>query len=448
MQSSTLHQRKHRPAVAASRAPTNGTTSPPPSRSQQRATGLVGTAAPTPNPSPPAGTRFAVATPPTDPGAPRPTHPHDATAPPPRRVGPLEETTTPAPGTGTRSATVAAPPDASGTRRAAAPAAFFPLATTPDPVRCLEPGSFSFDAAATGTNPPPQMGAGRIGGGRPRPAQAVAVSSAPTPQVAPFDPLDPDADPPRPVLSKEQVWRCEIARQVLRRKIDQQPDVITAEFKSLPARLGVVKNTELFTAARDNANWKRRNRHRNVLPLPRVSSIEQGLGQDYGDFNVKITKTRYDDPLELRSVKIQRKESDRVHSLLHIRYSDWPDHGVPVDSTAVLQIINRLYRIPRDHPIVAHCSFIQIKMNSMHPCSPVFHGQAQHAGIGRAGSTITILNTIERILRGEWSALELVETVKKFRNQRVGMVEQEEQYKFCYRAVADELKQLILNSEH
>ncbi|PUZ43946.1 hypothetical protein GQ55_8G048100 [Panicum hallii var. hallii] len=393
-----------------------------------------------------------MATPPTDPGAPRPTHPHDAsTAPPPRRVGLLEETTMPAPGPGARSATVAAPPDASGMSRAAAPATFFPPATTPDPDRRREPGSFA--AAATGTNPPPPMGAGRVGGGRPRPAQAaVVVSSAPPPQVAPFDPLDPDAKPPRRVLSEEELWCCEIARQVLRRKIDQQPGVITAEFKKLSARLDVLRNTELFTAARDNANWKRRNRHRNVLPFdenrvrlqtsegndhinashiktegndktrfistqgPKPQTfahfwqmiyenrcpvivmvtpatpkkcheylpLNKDLEEDYGEFNVKITKTRYDDPLELRSVKIQRKKSDTVHSLLHIRYSDWPDHGVPDDSTAIRQIINRLYPIPRDHPIVAHCS----------------------AGIGRAGSTITILNTIERILLGEWSALE------------------------------------------
>ncbi|KAK3118091.1 hypothetical protein QOZ80_9BG0694100 [Eleusine coracana subsp. coracana] len=147
---------------------------------------------------------------------------------------------------------------------------------------------------------------------------------------------------------------------------------------------------------------------------------DKGQGQN-GKFNVKITKTRHDGEVELRGLKIQRKESKKVHSVLHIRYSTWPDHDVPNNSTDVRKIIKRLYHIPKEHPIVVHCS----------------------AGIGRTGSAITVLNTIDRILLGEWSALELVETVRKFRNQRVGMVETEPKYTFCYAAIIDELKELL-----
>ncbi|KAL6658302.1 hypothetical protein ACP70R_003888 [Stipagrostis hirtigluma subsp. patula] len=353
-------------------------------------------------------------------------------------------------------------------------------------------------AALTGDNDQPS------GGGTPSPSVAFfagAVAPPLPPAKVKFDPLDLDADPPRRTLTEDEQWRCQIALQVFQKKLNQPgATAMSDEFKSLPlaARRDMLVHKKLFTVALDDSNYEERNRHVDVLPFdenrvrlkkspgnqtsnndyinasliktdgkfPRKFIATQGpephtfehfwqlvyenccpvivmvtpfapgkcdeylpveKGQeDYGSFNVKITKTRQDGQLVLRSVKIQQSESSRVHSVLHIEYPDWPDHDVPDgnDTSTVRRIIKRLQRIPREPPIVVHCS----------------------AGIGRTGTCITILDTVERILRGEWAALELDETVRKFRYQRVGMVERESQYKFCHYAIVDELKDLISTS--
>ena len=47
-----------------------------------------------------------------------------------------------------------------------------------------------------------------------------------------------------------------------------------------------------------------------------------------------------------------------MRSLLHIEYPEWTDHGVPNGSADVRRILKRLYYIPRERPIVAHCRFV------------------------------------------------------------------------------------------
>ncbi|CAN8239415.1 unnamed protein product [Cochlearia groenlandica] len=145
--------------------------------------------------------------------------------------------------------------------------------------------------------------------------------------------------------------------------------------------------------------------------------------REFGNISImtKWVKTT-DTSLLLRNLEVNYKETeDQPMSVLHIQYPEWPDHGVPNDTVAVREILKTLYQVPPSlGPIIVHCS----------------------AGIGRTGTYCAIHNTIQRILAGDMSALDLAKTVAIFRSQRNGMVQTMDQYFFCYKAIVDELEDL------
>eukprot|EP00250_Pteridium_aquilinum_P005303 c15418_g1_i2 orf=470-1588(+) len=111
-------------------------------------------------------------------------------------------------------------------------------------------------------------------------------------------------------------------------------------------------------------------------------------------------------------------------SVLHLQL-DWPDYGIPSSTVSVREMVKSLYKVPSNFgPFVVHCS----------------------AGIGRTGTYCTIDHTLRRILLGDMTAVDLESTVRRFRQQRLGMVQTREQYAFCYTAVIAELQDLVSNS--
>ncbi|KAJ4874885.1 Protein-tyrosine-phosphatase PTP1 [Raphanus sativus] len=307
-----------------------------------------------------------------------------------------------------------------------------------------------------------------------------------------------DSPPPKLSLSPDQLSYCHQALKILREKISD-PDSISREFANLQANRMRASDMLLnATVAMNNVNFDK-NRYTDVLPfdenrvvlnpckdadgfvnasLIKASSSEsvsefiatqgplQRTTEDFwemvvqqhcpvivmltrlvdnyktvkcGDYfpaednkprefgNVSVltkwVKTTDDTSLLLRNFEVNYKEMEgqQPMSVLHIQYPEWPDHGVPKDTVATREILKRLYQVPPSlGPIIVHCS----------------------AGIGRTGTYCAIHNTIQRILVGDMSALDLAKTVTTFRRQRIGMVQTMDQYLFCYKAIVDELEDL------
>lgn len=122
---------------------------------------------------------------------------------------------------------------------------------------------------------------------------------------------------------------------------------------------------------------------------------------------------------------------------MQYQYAGWPDHGAPASTLPVRTIIYRTAQARAQAggaagPVVVHCS----------------------AGIGRTGAFCTIQTHVERMQQLKaagvpraWLAAFAVDvfwTVVQLRWCRFGMVQQIDQYAFCYTAILDEARALGL----
>ncbi|VDD75864.1 unnamed protein product [Mesocestoides corti] len=172
-----------------------------------------------------------------------------------------------------------------------------------------------------------------------------------------------------------------------------------------------VRKKPLFALARRSAS-EVSNSNKLVFELVHVSSQP---GDDY-------THTK----LQLKNLK-----SGQSRIVDHYAFHSWPDHGVPSDSSALLELLSSvqtnyaatlhrelnyttLYDTPiAPPPIVVHCS----------------------AGIGRTGTFIALDVSTKQLL--ELGVVNVPLTVARIRSQRSGCVQVSAQYIFVYRALID-----------
>ncbi|XP_007546118.1 tyrosine-protein phosphatase non-receptor type 13 isoform X1 [Poecilia formosa] len=144
--------------------------------------------------------------------------------------------------------------------------------------------------------------------------------------------------------------------------------------------------------------------------------------------NTLFTTDRYQLHLEnqqfleyfhIKVIRMVEMKTGETHFVHHLKFTHWPDHGVPQSSEQLVRFIRYMRAVHHGGPITVHCS----------------------AGIGRTGVLICtdiILHLIENDL-----PINVSDIVKEMRLQRHGMIQTKEQYLFCYKVWLEVLQGIL-----
>uniref|UniRef100_T1PDP8 protein-tyrosine-phosphatase n=1 Tax=Musca domestica TaxID=7370 RepID=T1PDP8_MUSDO len=132
----------------------------------------------------------------------------------------------------------------------------------------------------------------------------------------------------------------------------------------------------------------------------------------YKSKGINVTEKKKDifDLYDRTELSVVHEMFGLKQKVVHFYFKKWPDYGVPTDPMHLITFVRKVKaeKIPSYSPIVVHCS----------------------AGVGRTGTFIG-LDIIMQRLKNE-SKVNIYETVKKLRFQRMKMVQSLAQYTFLY----------------
>ncbi|XP_064393132.1 uncharacterized protein LOC135340597 isoform X2 [Halichondria panicea] len=139
--------------------------------------------------------------------------------------------------------------------------------------------------------------------------------------------------------------------------------------------------------------------------------------KQFGPFTVAITDQQILADYTVRTLEASLDGDLRVLRVKLFHFTAWPDHGVPDYATPILGFHRRVQsqHKPSKGPILIHCS----------------------AGVGRTGTYIAIDNVLDQISVD--GLIDISGTIVKARNQRMKLVQTQDQYVFIHDAILESM---------
>lgn len=165
------------------------------------------------------------------------------------------------------------------------------------------------------------------------------------------------------------------------------------------------------------------------FPVASVSNNEEpGLNNSehhvtFGDFEIWVEEENSrNENYCVRWMVLKNRKNDEQRSIMHFQFNTWPDFGVPDSTRAFLEFLAEVKKAN----VLKHTNF----------GPPIIHCSA---GIGRSGTFIIADVVLCMARTTDLAKIDIVKLVTELRHFRMGLIQTDDQLRFCWKAIVDAL---------